>query len=51
MKMEFIKPQIEVIEISTGEILMTSLNGVYSKDSGFDVGYGGVDENGEYDPD
>lgn len=55
MKKEYIKPQIKAIKIRHARMLMTS-GGVYSSVSGtmggqdLDITYGGIDTNGDLDP-
>ncbi|MBQ9285291.1 MAG: hypothetical protein IJ209_03270 [Bacteroidaceae bacterium] len=49
MKKLYIKPQTDVCEMLPAQIMATS--GVTGSGGGVDLGYGGVDEGGEQDPD
>ena len=55
MKKEYIKPQMKAIKIRHARMLMTS-GGVYNSVSGklgnddLDITYGGIDANGDLDP-
>ena len=56
MKKEYIKPQMKAVKIRHARMLMTS-GGVYTSvgakdtsDNDLGITYGGIDENGTFDP-